>query len=71
MFDPANEFLQTSPTTHFTAKPFATRLIDGGPDRVTLVHDRLKVRTADEWSEQPVSETAWPSVLSEWFGMDP
>ncbi len=70
-FDPSNRFLQTSPTTHFTSKPFATRLIDGGPDRVTLVHDRLKLRRDGKWTETPVSPEDWPRVLREWFGMDP
>jgi N-hydroxyarylamine O-acetyltransferase len=70
-FDPANRFLQTSPNTHFTRKPFATRLLDGGPDRVTLVHDRLKLRRSGAWSEEPVSPEDWPDVLNEWFGMDP
>lgn len=70
-FDPSNEFLQTSPTTHFTAKPFATRLLDGGPDRVTLVHDRLKLRRDGIWSETLVSDHDWPAVLLEWFGMEP
>lgn len=70
-FDPSNRFLQTSPTTHFTTKPFATRLLEGGPDRVTLVHDRLKQRRNGRWTETPVSPEDWPKVLSEWFGMDP
>ena len=70
-FDPSNEYLQTSPTTHFTSKPFATRLLDGGPDRVTLVHDRLKLRRDGTWTETPVSEDDWPSVLAEWFDMEP
>lgn len=70
-FDPSNRFLQTSSTTHFTRKPFATRLLDGGPDRVTLVHDRLKLRRDGGWTETPVAPEDWPSTLSEWFGMDP
>lgn len=70
-FDPANRFLQTSPTTPFTSKPFATRLLDGGPDRVTLVHDRLKLRSNGAWTETPVSALDWSATLSEWFGMDP
>ena len=70
-FDPSNRFLQTSPTTHFTSKPFATRLLEGGPGRVTLVHDRLKLRRDGEWTETPVSPGDWPGVLNEWFGMDP
>jgi N-hydroxyarylamine O-acetyltransferase len=70
-FDPSSEFLQTSPTTHFTAKPFATRLLDGGPDRVTLVHDRLKLRRSGRWTETPVPPAEWRDVLVEWFGMEP
>jgi N-hydroxyarylamine O-acetyltransferase len=70
-FDPSNTFLQTSPTTHFTSKPFATRLLDGGPDRVTLVHDRLKLRRDGSWTETPVGPEQWAGVLGEWFGMDP
>lgn len=70
-FDAANEFLQTSPTTHFTGKPFATRLLDGGPDRVTLVHDRLKLRRNGDWTETPVATQDWPAVLAEWFSMEP
>ena len=70
-FDPSSHFLQTSPTTHFTKKPFATRLIDGGPDRVTLVHDRIKLRRNGRWTETPVSSGDWSKVLNEWFGMDP
>ena len=70
-FDPSNQFLQTSPTTHFTSRPFATRLIEGGPDRVTLVHDRIKLRRNGHWIETPVSPGEWPAVLDEWFGMEP
>jgi N-hydroxyarylamine O-acetyltransferase len=70
-FDPSNEFLQTSTTTHFTAKPFATRLLDGGPNRVTLVHDRLKLRRDGRWTETPVPPEDWPRVLVDWFGMEP
>ncbi|MEE8331283.1 MAG: arylamine N-acetyltransferase, partial [Acidimicrobiia bacterium] len=71
VFDASNEFLQTSPTTHFTAKPFATRLLAGGPDRVTLVHDRLKLRRGGIWTETLVPERDWPGALLEWFGMEP
>ena len=70
-FEPSNQFLQTSPTTHFTTKPFDTRLLEGGPDRVTLVHDRLKLRRDGEWRETPVSPAEWPGVLRRWFAMDP
>jgi N-hydroxyarylamine O-acetyltransferase len=70
-FDPSNHHLQTSPNIHFTAKPFATRLLGGGPDRVTLLRDRLKTRIAGVWTEAPVSPKEWPGVLANWFEMEP
>lgn len=65
-FDTESERLQTH--SHFTDKPFATRLIDGGPDRVTLLHDRIKLRRAGEWEEEPVEADRWDAIYREWFG---
>ncbi|HEX9977836.1 MAG TPA: arylamine N-acetyltransferase [Acidimicrobiia bacterium] len=70
-FDPSNEYLQTPLTTDFTRAPFVTRLLGGGPGRVTLLHDRLKTRSDGVWSEQPVTPTEWPALLAHWFGMEP
>ncbi len=70
-FEPSNRHLQDSPDTLFTAKPFATRLVDGGPDRVTLLRDRLKLRSGGVWTEIPVTLGEWPQVLAQWFGMQP
>lgn len=64
-FDIESVRLQTH--SHFTEKPFATRLIDGGPDRVTLLEDRLKLRRDGEWSEEPVDSNAWDTVYRKWF----
>jgi N-hydroxyarylamine O-acetyltransferase len=64
-FDIESDRLQTH--SHFTEKPFATRLIDGGPDRVTLLSDRLKFRRNGEWTEQPVDPSDWEAVYQEWF----
>lgn len=64
-FDGESERLQTH--SHFTEKPFATRLMDGGPDRVTLLEDRLKLRRNGKWTEQPVDPTDWDAVYHEWF----
>ena len=69
-FDSVSQRLQTDPELHWSQKPFATRLLDGGPDRVTLLSDRLKIRRAGTWTETPVSETAWESTLLEWFAME-
>lgn len=69
-FVPRSQYLQTTSELRWTQAPFATRLLDGGPDRVWLLHDRLKVRRNGITTETPVPPVDWPAVLSEWFGMD-
>ncbi len=69
-FEPASQHLQTDPELKWRQKPFATRLIDGGPDRVTLLSDRIKFRLAGELTEQPVEPDGWEALLQEWFAMD-
>lgn len=70
-FDAASEMLQTQPGMQWTRAPFATRLIDGGPDRVTLLRNRIKFRRDGEWTEDPVAEEDWSATLDEWFDMTP
>lgn len=70
-FTSASERLQNQPGLHWTTYRFATRLIDGGPDRVTLLEDRIKFRRDGEWIETPVSEDEWDVQLAEWFAMTP
>ncbi|MGB7860157.1 MAG: arylamine N-acetyltransferase [Acidimicrobiia bacterium] len=70
-FDEASTWLQTAPDLSWTKSRFATRLIEGGPDRVTLLDDRIKFRREGEWTELPVSEDQWPGLLDQWFGMSP
>ncbi len=70
-FDAASHRLQTEPGLQWTAAPFATRLLEGGPDRVTLLHDRIKFRHDGVWTERPVAAEHWDAVLLEWFGMTP
>jgi len=62
--------LQTDRELKWSQAPFATRLLSGGPDRVTLLEDTLKLRTDGAWTQEPVSEADWPSVLSRWFSME-
>jgi len=69
-FTPQSERLQTPGVSQFTAQPFATRLIDGGPDRVTLLADRIKFRRAGEWEEERVVADAWNATAEEWFGLE-
>lgn len=62
----------SDPQQKWRQQPFATRLLDGGPDRVTLLHDRIKVRRNGEWSERPVRPgDEWKRLLWEWFDLAP
>lgn len=70
-FDRPSDRFQTDPGLQWTEAPFATRLIDGGPDRVTLLKDRIRFRKSGEWTEDPVAEDEWPAMLQHWFGMTP
>ena len=74
----AGDFIQQSehnwsdPNQKWRQKPFATRLLDGGPDRVTLLHDRLKLRRDGRWTERPIaSDEEWVHLLREWFDLTP
>jgi N-hydroxyarylamine O-acetyltransferase len=64
-FDIESDRLQRG--SSFTDKPFATRLINGGPDRVTILEDRIKLRRDGAWTEEPVQPDAWNAVYTEWF----
>ena len=68
-FDSGSEHLQTAEDLHWRHKPFATRLIDGGPERVTLLGDRLKFHSPQGVREEPVAAEDWDDTLERWFGM--
>lgn len=68
-FTPASDLLSSDPDLHWRNKPFATRLLDRGPDRITLLKDRLKTVTNGDVSETPVSEADWADVLQQNFGI--
>lgn len=70
-FEEASVYLRTQPGLQWTESPFATRLLDGGPDRVTLLSDRIKFRRNGSWVEEPVAEEDWATRLHEWFGLTP
>jgi N-hydroxyarylamine O-acetyltransferase len=70
-FEAASTYLRTAPGLQWTETRFATRLLDGGPDRVTLLSDRIKFRRDGIWSEHPVDESEWDRVLAEWFALTP
>jgi N-hydroxyarylamine O-acetyltransferase len=70
-FEEASTHLRTAPGLRWTEGRFATRLLDGGPDRVTLLEDLVKFRRDGVWTEQSVSPADWPALLEKWFGMTP
>lgn len=70
-FEAASVELRTNPELHWSNKPFATRLLGAGADRVTLLKDRLKLTTAGETTETPVDEASWDAELARWFGITP
>ena len=70
-FDEVSLLLQTQPGLQWTKTRFATRLLDGGPDRVTLLEGRLKHRHDGTWTETPVDDAEWDDMLEEWFGLTP
>lgn len=70
-FDDASDHLQAAEDLHWRNKPFATRLLDGGPARVTLLGDRLKFHGAGDTTETPVAAEDWAATLRQWFAMDP
>ena len=70
-FDETSERLQADPELHWSQKPFATRLIDGGPDRVTLLSDRLRIVRNGELTETPVEPADWGDMVLKWFAMAP
>lgn len=70
-FEPASLYLRTTPGLAWTKSRFATRLIDGGPGRVTLLEDVLRFRHDGVWSEEAVAEQDWAGHLHQWFGMTP
>lgn len=70
-FAPHSRRLQIDPGSRWTRGPFATRLLDGGPDRVTLLADRIKFRREGVWKEYPVAAGDWDAALERWFGLAP
>lgn len=70
-FEEASTLLQTQPGLQWTKSRFATRLLEGGPDRVTLLEDRIRHRRDGLWTERSIDPTEWEPLLEEWFGLTP
>jgi N-hydroxyarylamine O-acetyltransferase len=69
-FTPQSDRLQTPGSGHFTAKPFATRSLGKGTDRVTLLADRITFRRDGSWTEEPVDDQDWNDMAKQWFGFE-
>ncbi len=70
-FEAASTYLRTTPDLQWTQWRFATRLLDGGPDRVTLLTDRIRFRRDGVWEEHPVDPEDWNRLLYDWFQLTP
>lgn len=66
-FAAVSERLRTDTDLHWSQKRFSTRLLDGGPGRVTLLEDRLKIRRDGVESETPVASDQWAATYQQWF----
>lgn len=68
-FAPVASSMQVDPEKHWRTKPFATRLLGAGSDRVTLTRDKLKVVRNGELDERTVDRAQWDEALDQWFDM--
>ncbi len=68
-FAPASASMQVDPEKNWHKRPFATRLLDRGPDRVTLTSNRLKIVRDGVPTETPVAVGEWAAKLYDWFGI--
>ncbi len=66
-FVAASNRLQAQPNSRWQ-QPFATRLLDRGPDRVTLTADKLRVCRDGSAHETDVPAEQWHDTLEAWFG---
>ncbi|MFW2332244.1 arylamine N-acetyltransferase family protein [Ilumatobacter sp.] len=67
-FTAVSDSMQIDPDKQWRAKPFATRLLDGGPDRVTLRTHRLEVVRDGRIDERALDGDEWQRELVDWFG---
>lgn len=68
-FAPVSASMQVDPDKNWHKRPFATRLLACGPDRVTLTSDRLKIIRDGKTTEQPITIDEWSTTLYDWFGI--
>jgi N-hydroxyarylamine O-acetyltransferase len=63
-----SDSLQLDPDKHWRSKPFATRLLDGGPDRVTVTRNHRKLVRDGVTDERALTDDEWEHELLNWFG---
>jgi N-hydroxyarylamine O-acetyltransferase len=69
-FEERSRYLQTEPGLKWTEKPLVTRATSALGGRVTLLRDRLRVRSDDLTSrDDPVAAGQWAGQLQTWFDM--
>lgn len=68
-FEPASTRLQSDRSLHWSAAPFATRLLDDRGTRITLTRSSLKTRRGDDVDRIEVAPEDWNDVLFEHFGL--
>jgi N-hydroxyarylamine O-acetyltransferase len=67
-FTAVSDSMQIDPDKSWRSKPFATRLLDGGPDRVTVTRHHRKLVRDGVVREQQLDGDEWEQELIDWFG---
>ena len=67
-FDEVSRLLQTDLDLQWHQRAFVTRYLDGGPDRVTLIGNQLKLQRGSEITNTTVADRDWSDTLERWFG---
>ena len=67
-FDAVSRLLQTDLDLQWHQRAFVTRYLDGGPDRVTLIGNQLKLQRGSEITNTTVADRDWSDTLKRWFG---
>lgn len=70
-FEPASDRLYHDQRSNFRQGPVATRLVDHGPDRVTLTSDRLRLVEGGRITDTSIEPNSdrWHEALVDWFGL--
>lgn len=69
-FDTISRILQADRSLHWHRRAVATRLLDGGPDRVSLVGNELKFQRSGKQTTTIISDENWSESLATWFGIN-